>query len=68
MTNHLCNRHGQRSSSHSTYYEAVVEGQRTLGYGAFEVQTPGRVPSREEQLLLKPPTVEFRRKQVLESL
>jgi hypothetical protein len=68
MTNHLCNRSGKRLSSWPTYYEAVTEGQRTLGYGAFEVQTPGRVPTREEQLLMKPPTTESRRKNILETL
>lgn len=68
MTNHLCNRLGHRLSSWPTYYEAVIEGQRTLGYGAFEVQTPGRVPTRDEQLLHKPPTVEFRRKEILKGL
>lgn len=68
MTNHLCNRSGKRISSHSTYYEAVVEGQKTLGYGAFEVQTPGRIPTRDEQLLRKRPTTELKRKQILEIL
>lgn len=68
MTNHLCNRDGKRISSHPTYYEAVTEGQRTLGFFNFEVQTPGRVPTYEEQMLLKPPTTEFRRKKILESL
>ena len=68
MTNHLCNRYGKRLSSWPTYYEAVIEGQHTLGYANFEVQTPGRVPTRDEQLLKKPPTTESRRKNILESL
>jgi hypothetical protein len=68
MTNHLYNAHGKRISSHPTYYEAVIEGQRTLGRRNFEIQTPGRVPSRKEQLLLDPPTTEFRRKEILKGL
>jgi hypothetical protein len=68
MKNHLCNASGKRQSSHSTYYDAVIEGQRTLGFGNFEVQTPGRVPTRDEQLLRKPTTTESRRKNILESL
>jgi hypothetical protein len=68
MKNHLCNRHGQIQSTYPTYYEAVIEGQRTLGRRNFEIQTPGRVPTREEQLLLDPPTTEFRRKEILKGL
>ena len=39
-------------SRHATYREAVIKGQELLGHTGFMVDTPGRVPSREEQLLL----------------
>lgn len=68
MKNHLCNRHGRILSTHNSYYEAVLEGQLTLGRYNFEIQTPGRVPSREEQLLIDRPTTESRRREILESL
>ncbi len=68
MKNHLCNRNGRIQSTHPTYYEAVREGQRTLGYFNFEIQTPGRVPTYEEQMLKLPPVTTSRRREILESL
>jgi hypothetical protein len=37
--------------AYPSYHEAVRVGQRNFGHGNFSVETPGRVPSCEEQLL-----------------
>jgi hypothetical protein len=37
--------------TYPTYHEAVRMGQQMFGHGNFSVETPGRVPSRQEQLL-----------------
>jgi hypothetical protein len=52
--------------AYPSYHEAVRVGQRDFGRGNFSVETPGRVPSRREQLLQT--SERDRRRNVLESL
>lgn len=64
--NRLLDASGKFVDSFDTYAPAVKEGNMLLGWGRFMVETPGRVPSRAEQLLQT--TKVSKQKAVLESL